>query len=357
MSYVVYDLETTGLDRNRCEIVQFAYAKFDENNMLIKAETLYFYHDGMHWDEEVARISHKLSLDFLKQYKDKFDENIIKMWTVLNGETVIGHNSIDFDGPFAKTWLGKQGLTGLTFAREIDTMVAFRPITKRARIKLVKLGEMIGITEDTIQMIIQLWFGTSDNMQAHNAAYDVTLIALITQYGIRKGLISILPKVDPALEDAVENPLNDVQEENVKSVIDPSWIDKYHAFICAVNMGDGIHYFKTSADTGNCSPEEISIEEHHPEKYVGLSEMMFPYIFTSSGLRDIYSVNKQGVNFVLDLSDYYENNPLGVLIDNGIGKMNTNMFPVRNLLHNLQATGNEALDDLVMHNPSFRKYL
>ena len=82
MFYTVFDIETTGFDGNICDVVQFAYANLDENFNCIKAESLYFYHDDMHWSKEAEEVHH-LSREFLSLYKDSFETNIKKMFMML----------------------------------------------------------------------------------------------------------------------------------------------------------------------------------------------------------------------------------------------------------------------------------
>ena len=188
--FIVFDLETTGLSSMKDDIVQFSYIMFDSNNMFVKSETLYFYYEGMSWNQEVADKTHQISLEFLKTQADKFKENVIKLYSVLNRANAIGHNSISFDFPFVKNWLKRQGLVDFEFGVQQDTMVAFRPITKRARIKLTVLGEMFGITSEQINYASKLWFGTDETVSAHDARYDVALTALLTLGGLSKKLIT-----------------------------------------------------------------------------------------------------------------------------------------------------------------------
>ena len=77
--FVVFDLETTGLSSMQNDIIQFSYIMFDSNNMFVRADNLYFYYEGMSWNQEVADISHGISLGFLKTQADKFKENVIQM--------------------------------------------------------------------------------------------------------------------------------------------------------------------------------------------------------------------------------------------------------------------------------------
>ena len=203
--FVVFDLETTGLSSMQNDIIQFSYIMFDSNNMFVRADNLYFYYEGMSWSQEVADISHGISLDFLKTQADKFKENVIKMYTVLNHANVCGHNSNSFDCPFVKNWLKRMGLSDFEFGIQQDTMLAFRPYTKRARIKLTKLAAMCGLSDAEIDYATKLWFGITESTQSHDARFDTAMTALLTIGGINKKLISFDRIVAPSINDDIDD--------------------------------------------------------------------------------------------------------------------------------------------------------
>ena len=203
--FVVFDLETTGLSSMQNDIIQFSYIMFDSNNMFVRADNLYFYYEGMSWSQEVADISHGISLDFLKTQADKFKENVIKMYTVLNHANVCGHNSNSFDCPFVKNWLKRMGLSDFEFGIQQDTMLAFRPYTKRARIKLTKLAAMFGLSDAEIDYATKLWFGITESTQSHDARFDTAMTALLTIGGINKKLITFDRVVAPSINEDIDD--------------------------------------------------------------------------------------------------------------------------------------------------------
>lgn len=239
--FVVFDIETTGLSTTTNDIIQFAYCMFDSNNQFVKAENLYFYYEGMSWSQEAADASHHLSLEFLKQYEADFEKNILKMYSVLNRCNVIGHNSDSFDCPFVKNWLARRGLEDFAFGIQQDTMKAFKPVTKRARVKLTKLAEMLGCNHASINYFAEVWFGQQNIRGPHDAAYDVAMTAIITLQGIAKNLIAFNPIVVDQVADNVDYDDYDEITPEVNLPIDPkafivmyqthgSDIVQYHCF-------------------------------------------------------------------------------------------------------------------------------
>lgn len=241
--FVVYDLETTGLSDFQDDIIQFAYIMFDDNLMVVKSEVLYFYYEGIHWNQKVCDEVHHITLDFLKQHKDKFRENCIKMWTVLSGNIVVGHNNKGFDDPFAANWLARQGLPGLTFGGSFDTMADLKAFHKRNRIKLTVLGDMCGFTVNAVQYAEGIFFGKDLVVaSAHNAIYDVTLTALITMFALRNGYFNFNAKQVPVSVAEAVDPYADIMS------IDN--MDRYKAVYCKLIQYDGsIVYKNTTSNT------------------------------------------------------------------------------------------------------------
>lgn len=235
--FVVFDLETTGFSEFTCDVVEFAYIMFDENNCYVKGEQLYFYYEGMSWSDEAYNVHH-ISLDFLRTQKDKFKENIIKMYTVLNHANVVGHNALRFDCPFARTWLMRMGIRNLEFGVIQDTMTAFKPIIKKSRISLSKLAAMLQITPDTVNTLMPIWFPGATDSHSHEAGYDVIITALATLQAINKRLIAFEPLIS-AKSDVSSDDISGLYEEASK-MADP---DRFIVMLLdAGEDSDNIHY-------------------------------------------------------------------------------------------------------------------
>ena len=218
--FVVYDLETTGLSEINDDIIEFAYIAFDDNCNFIQSEQLFFYYRGMSWSEDAYKVHH-ISLDFLETQADKFKENLLKMYAILNHNNVVGYNNNNFDNPFVKTWLMRQGIRNLEFKDTQDVMLAYRPIYKKSKIKLTRLSDMMGYTPELINRYMDIYFPQVGNSQAHEAAYDVVATALLTLSAIPKHLIafkSILPESHEA-EDVMTDMLSVNENTSTTSMV------------------------------------------------------------------------------------------------------------------------------------------
>lgn len=222
MSFVVFDIETTGFSTTSCDIIQFAYILFDSNNQFVKAENLYFYYEGMSWSQEAADKSHQLSLEFLKQYEDDFEANLLKMYAVLNRANVCGYNSNHFDCPFVKNWLSRHGLSDFEFGIQQDCMLALRPVSKKARYKLVNMVKLFNLTEETIEYCTNIWFNDVGHKRAHDATYDTTSTALLALQALSKGYITFdFNKLTPAQVESDD--FNIVDDEHSLPVYEQSF--------------------------------------------------------------------------------------------------------------------------------------
>lgn len=289
--FVVFDIETTGFSSITCDIIQFAYCEF-HGGQFVKAENLYFYYDGMSWSDEAEQV-HKISRDYLKQYRDDFKTNLLKMYSVLNRSNVCGHNSNHFDCPFVRNWLSRMGMGDFEFGIKQDTMVDMRPIHKRPRIKLTKLSELCGLTQESINYATNMWFGDSNIRNSHDAAYDVTATALITLKGLREGCISF------GIKEVVDVPVDEssfdfvAEENNVKPmalVIFES--TGRRTYPCRPNDKPGV--LPLPVDTYWELPEPLPMFEPHEGVMVNLRsdgneewlEIVTPYVTVDSRQTD-----------------------------------------------------------------------
>lgn len=304
--FTVFDLETTGLSTTSDDIIQFAYATFDDNNLVIAADVLYFYYDSMSWSEEAYAI-HNISIDFLKTHAEKFEENIIKMWTVLSGANVIGHNIKAFDCPFASNWLARFGLVGLRFGVIQDTMYAFKPLTGGHRTSLVKLCEKCMIMPDAIKQMASIWFPNESEQHAHNAAYDVAATAMLTMLGLRKHYITF---------DMSEINLDDMSNVDV-SLLESS---------TPLPTSDKVAFHLAESDGTVVEHQFVSDAEKykHPTSIIEKDSLFFPVTLTCED-EGFYSYDDGEVLFTLrttKFGDVFE-------VKHSMGTLNTPSLNLR----------------------------
>lgn len=109
MNLVVFDLETTGLDRTKDQIIQFAGIKFDtETKKITDSLNLYIQPVGAYTITIPAYMKHHIAPKFLedKPHLKDVAEQIINF---IGDNDILTYNGNSFDIPFLKTELNKYG--------------------------------------------------------------------------------------------------------------------------------------------------------------------------------------------------------------------------------------------------------
>lgn len=114
---LVLDIETTGwlkIDQRTAtlpdssEILEVGYMRIDtETFEIYDYGELYFYKDYFQVDGTEAQRTHKLQSSFLRQFKDDFDLNLIKLNSLIQQTAIIGKNSAKFDIPYIDEFIQK----------------------------------------------------------------------------------------------------------------------------------------------------------------------------------------------------------------------------------------------------------
>lgn len=107
-NFVVYDLETTGVDKEKDFIIQFAAVKLDENLNIIDEKNLYIQPEGSYTISIQAYMKHHISPQFLadKPYFFQVADEILEF---MNGCNLLTYNGCNFDIPFLKIELKRCG--------------------------------------------------------------------------------------------------------------------------------------------------------------------------------------------------------------------------------------------------------
>lgn len=202
MLYTIFDLETTGFSGTSDSICQFAFLTVNQNMLPVRGRNYYFYKEGMSWSEEAASV-HGLTRDFLKKYEQDYEQNLLRLYTVLQRGNLVGHNSNGFDIPFAMQFLIREGFPPIRPEICYDTMQLWRqPFGKR--MKLSNLPEALGIPEEQIITLAKIMFkDQAGDLRSHNACYDVAATTCCLRAAITRGLCSLHPDNESVSKAAV----------------------------------------------------------------------------------------------------------------------------------------------------------
>lgn len=315
MSYVVYDLEASGLLESVCDLQQCAMLVFDDNHILVRAENLYFYKENMHFSEEAYEVN-GLSLEFLSQYKDKFEENIIKMYALLNRAKVAGYNNLDYDDPFVTTWLRRNGMGSFAIGLSRDVMQIYKPIYKRQAIKLVKLipfvrdNGILNLSEETVDYMTDMWFGAKGTV-AHDARWDVTATALLFQHALRTGLASFdVVSKNTIIFNEGENALESDYAKEVNTNVN---LMETHRIMLTLKAGD-----RTSRVTVNARGDITEVADQLSADAYTLSKqcLSVPMLYSKEDKKFHCKVASGTVSLALDMKTKE------LMLDNGYCEIN-----------------------------------
>lgn len=187
MLYTFFDTETSGLESD-CDILSFSYMLADENLDVKKAETLYYWREGVtKWTQEAYAVNH-LSKEFLRQYEEQYEKNVTKMYILLCYASLVGYNSgwlggdglihgFDFDR--CKSFLVRNGMPEPRPAEFIDVMKLCERMLHR-KYKLSVAFNKCGLSEEIASAINQVYFGDRNGV-AHESSFDTVMTAMLFQ--------------------------------------------------------------------------------------------------------------------------------------------------------------------------------
>lgn len=114
----ILDIETTGFLQfdtltgrsilsDNSEILEVGFITIDMNTIkILSYGTLYFYKPYFNIESDAQRI-HGITREFLKQYENQFNKNLIALNSLIQNTCIIGKNSKRFDMPFIKAFIEK----------------------------------------------------------------------------------------------------------------------------------------------------------------------------------------------------------------------------------------------------------
>lgn len=155
-TYVVFDIETTSLDKKTGEIIEIAALKIQDGKVIDKFETFIKPNSTIsQFTTELTNITN----DMVKN-APKFEEIGNKFVDFCKDSVLVGHNIFNFDIPYVNEHLKEHNLKTLDTNNKIDTMNLSRMFfNDKARHNLQKFCEYNNTEYDT--------------KTAHRAIYDV----------------------------------------------------------------------------------------------------------------------------------------------------------------------------------------
>lgn len=110
MNIVVFDLETTGLNKMKDFIIQFGAIKIDPtNNKIIDSMNIYIQPVGKYYISPQAKMKHHITEEFLKD-KPFFKDVANQIMDFLKGCDLLTYNGCSFDIPFLKNEFLRVGI-------------------------------------------------------------------------------------------------------------------------------------------------------------------------------------------------------------------------------------------------------
>lgn len=198
MIYTVIDVETSGFSRDNDDVLSFSYALTDGVEILA-ADTLYFWNDAMRWTFESYKV-HKLSKEFLSQYKGDFQKNMRAMYAILQGSIVTGYNSgykdssnvlHGFDFKIIQSFLMRHMLDAPTPYAFVDLLhIVRKNLDKEQEKKLQTIVDYFGISRSKIDSVTKTVF-SGEKTQAHNSGYDVVCTAYVLKELLARDLVEV----------------------------------------------------------------------------------------------------------------------------------------------------------------------
>ena len=177
MIITFYDVETSGLDQHYDDILQLAYLTVDtETRKILRKNSFYMWEEGFRWSKAAYDV-HGISKEFLRQQPlEEMAKKYQEIYAIFNRANVVGFNNNRYDDVLLNSFMQRHAKP-ITIDSSQDVMLVAKEVLGLKKFpKLVDVPPMLGITENTIQMIQNFIF--KSKTEAHDASYDVTATAL-----------------------------------------------------------------------------------------------------------------------------------------------------------------------------------
>ena len=207
------DVETTDLIRSidggtrrvYPDILSCAYLTMNSNWRRVDSGILYFDDDSIADSTAGAFRTHGLTRDFLSQYRDKFSDNLRKLYKLVSRGNLVGHNIKAFDAHVIIKFLEKYDYHDFGIETVHDTYTGMRAYMKqtfektevdrrlkRGSANLSNVCLQLNIQDEFLEKFYEKYFPEDvQRNRAHNAGTDVLRTYFVHRYALRNNIMEL----------------------------------------------------------------------------------------------------------------------------------------------------------------------
>ena len=211
MVYTVYDIETSGLNRD-CDIYEFAYIRLDDEFNIIKNDVLYFYRKT--WNITATEV-HGLTRESLESHASEFFKNLAAVYATMQNTIAIGKNNMTFDNIALSNFINRykfdvdkqKGIRDFRIKASIDVQNYMAPYYRRymSDIGTPVGGNKSGTLEDYMKVCgfnyqilkdfaLANGIEVNDRFKVHGAMYDTIMTFAVLKWLAYSAKVTFNPR-------------------------------------------------------------------------------------------------------------------------------------------------------------------
>lgn len=200
MVVTIYDIETTGFDHKEDDVISIGFLRCRDTDLAVMSSGIFYMHNKRYAKSSPDALAvHGLTDEFLSQYDDKFNDNLVRCFGLFHNSVVIGKNNIKFDDKFINMMFAKYSqhlYNRLRIQRSIDVQSLFAPRWRRisgcdSNRKMGTLGQYVsslGFTQDDVtRMYNELPTKDNEAVRYHGALYDAVATWIVAKDLLSRG--------------------------------------------------------------------------------------------------------------------------------------------------------------------------
>ena len=194
--YTFFDIETTGLYKYQDNILEVGYIRTDARLNVLASGNIYFWKEGFVNGAKAQEINH-LTPAFMRQFEEKYDESLARLYTLCEGAILVGKNSDEFDIPFVYDFLKRELPAKVPNIRpmgSIDVQKLFAPHFKSMtgtsrKGQLHEYVSLLGISQQQVSDFYNTLNVQQGREMKHAGLYDTAMTYLVFKEMKERGYI------------------------------------------------------------------------------------------------------------------------------------------------------------------------